>query len=121
MNMLNEDECEAIFSAGGIHHPDHCDCTAYVVEQVFAEDDCCEGLLETFDAVERIIAARVAAAVAAERERTAGILQQFADTRGVNVGDVDDDWWRGYRQAQRECLHDAAELTARIARAGEEK
>lgn len=57
--------------------------------------------------VERIIAARVQSAKAKE-------LREFADTRGVNVGDEDDEWWRGYRQAQRECLHAAADLADRI-------
>ncbi|QIK82415.1 hypothetical protein [Sanguibacter sp. HDW7] len=41
-------------------------------------------------------------------------LREFADTRGVNVGDDDDEWWRGYRQAQRECLHDASARADRL-------
>ena len=36
-------------------------------------------------------------------------LLAFADTRGVNVGDEDTEWWQGYRQAQRECLRDATD------------
>ena len=55
---LTDEEREAIHHAGDIHHPDHCDCSAYVVEAGFQEDDCCVGLLDTFDAVERILAAR---------------------------------------------------------------
>jgi len=34
-------------------------------------------------------------------------LRGFADTRGVNIGDEDSEWWQGYRQAQRECVRDA--------------
>lgn len=49
------------------------------------------------------------------RETAERVLLDFADTRGVNVGDEDGDWWRGYRQAQRECVHDAV-AAARIAR-----
>lgn len=45
-------------------------------------------------------------------------LREFADTRGVNVGDEDSYWWDGYRQAQRECLHDALTRAARIEREG---
>lgn len=45
-------------------------------------------------------------------------LREFADTRGVNVGDEDSYWWDGYRQAQRECLHDALTRSARIEREG---
>ncbi|QIK83001.1 hypothetical protein [Sanguibacter sp. HDW7] len=45
-------------------------------------------------------------------------LRAFADTRGVNVGDEDDEWWRGYRQAQRECLHDASARADRLAAEG---
>jgi len=50
-----------------------------------------------------------------EGEIKAEALREFADTRGVNVGDEDDDWWRGYRQAQRECLQDALKAAARVA------
>jgi hypothetical protein len=49
-------------------------------------------------------------------ERAAQAIREFADTRGVNVGDEDDEWWRGYRQAQRECVHDASDAAARIVR-----
>lgn len=41
------------------------------------------------------------------RERQAEALSAFADTRGVNVDDQESEWMRGYRQAQRECFHDA--------------
>ena len=53
--------------------------------------------------VECDLADAEAKVVAARREA----LLAFADTRGVNVGDEDGEWWQGYRQAQRECLHDA--------------
>ena len=49
-----------------------------------------------------------------EAEVKAEALREFADTRGVHVGDEDDEWWRGYRQAQRECLHAAAAAADRI-------
>jgi hypothetical protein len=52
---LTEAEREALFTAGD-HHPDHCDCSAYVIEQAFAEDDCCGGLLDTIAATESIVA-----------------------------------------------------------------
>lgn len=41
-------------------------------------------------------------------------VREFVDTRGVNVGDEDDPWWRGYRQAQRECVQDAGRLLASV-------
>lgn len=53
-----------------------------------------------------------------EAEVKAEALREFADTRGVNVGDDDDEWWRGYRQAQRECLHDASARADRLAAEG---
>jgi hypothetical protein len=34
-------------------------------------------------------------------------VRAFGATLGVNVGDEDDEWWRGYRQGQREALHAA--------------
>lgn len=54
----------------------------------------------------------------AQRDRrvAAEALRRFADSRGVNVGDEEDDYWRGYRQAQRECLHDAVNTADRIER-----
>jgi hypothetical protein len=51
---------------------------------------------------------------AAERRGGVRALRRFADTRGVQVGDEDDEWWQGYRQAQRECLHDASDAADRI-------
>jgi hypothetical protein len=48
------------------------------------------------------------AAIAAHNATLAAkTLRDYADTRGVNIGDEDSDWWQGYRQAQRECFHDA--------------
>jgi len=35
----------------------------------------------------------------------ADALQAYADTLGVNVNDEGTEWWRGYRQAQREFIH----------------
>lgn len=49
------------------------------------------------------------------RQGAAEALGRFADTRGVNIGDEDDAWWRGYRQAQRECLRDAVDAADRLA------
>lgn len=60
-------EKERLFAAGD-HHPDHCDCSAYVVENGFAADDCCEALLDTFAAVERLLAVRRTSSTAAEPE-----------------------------------------------------
>lgn len=48
------------------------------------------------------------------RRTRASALREFADTRGVNVGDEGDEWWSGYRQAQRECLHDAVAHATQI-------
>lgn len=59
-DRLTDEEREELFQAGS-HHPEHCACSAYVIEQAFAEDDCCQDLLDTFAAVERILAARLAA------------------------------------------------------------
>lgn len=64
--------------------------------------------LNTFATRLRTILADAAGAIAKhEQEVRAHALREFADTRGVNVGDEDDEWWKGYRQAQRECLRDA--------------
>lgn len=49
-----------------------------------------------------------------DRRVAAEALRTFADTRGVQIGDEDDDWWHGYRQAQRECLRDANKRADRI-------
>lgn len=51
--------------------------------------------------VERIVA-----------QARADALQAFADTRGVDIGDDDSDWWQGYQSAQRECLRDARAVLA---------
>lgn len=61
----------------------------------------------------RAVLAAVAPSIAAKAR--VGALSEFADSRGVNVGDDDSEWWKGYRQAQRECLHDANDA-ARVAR-----
>ena len=50
---------------------------------------------------------------AAERDALAakvGAVREWIDRRGVNVGDRDDDYMRGYRDAQRHAILDAAEL-----------
>lgn len=41
-------------------------------------------------------------------------LRAAADERGVNVGDEDDEWWSGYRQAQREVIHWLSDRADRI-------
>ena len=54
-------------------------------------------------------------ALLAERDALAAKLaavREWIDHRGVNVGDRDDDYMRGYRDAQRHALHDANELRA---------
>lgn len=56
---LTEAEREALWAAGD-HEPAFCDCTADIIEQAFAEDCCCEGLLLTFEAAEMVIGARLA-------------------------------------------------------------
>ena len=53
------------------------------------------------------------AELCAERDALAaklGAVREWIDRRGVNVGDRDDDYMRGYRDAQRHALLDAAEL-----------
>lgn len=53
-------EREAIYGAGD-HHPEQCDCTGYAVEYLDAPgSQHCPALVDTFEAVERIIAARLA-------------------------------------------------------------
>lgn len=54
-----------------------------------------------------------------DRKIEAKALWEFADTLGVNVGDEDDEWWRGYQQAQRECLHKVSDRADRIEQGGE--
>ena len=52
-------------------------------------------------------------AVTAERDALAAKLdavREWIDKRGVDVGDRDDDYMRGYRAAQRHALHDAVDL-----------
>ena len=49
----------------------------------------------------------------AERDALAAKLdavREWIDKRGVDVGDRDDDYMRGYRAAQRHALHDAVDL-----------
>ena len=41
-------------------------------------------------------------------------VREWIDRRGVNVGDRDDDYMRGYRDAQRHAVQDAAELRATL-------
>lgn len=55
---LTDEERDALHHAGDIHGPDTRDCSAYVFERGFQDDDCCAGLLDTIDAVEGILAAR---------------------------------------------------------------
>ena len=55
----------------------------------------------------------------AEVERLTGqveAVREWVDRRGVNVGDRDDDYMRGYRDAQRHAVQDAAELRATLDR-----
>ena len=51
---------------------------------------------------------------AEDAEGRLGVVREWIDRRGVNVGDRDDDYMRGYRDAQRHALQDAAELRAAI-------
>ena len=58
---------------------------------------------------------RYRAQIGAERDALAAKLdavREWIDRRGVNVDDRDDDYMRGYRDAQRYALHDANELRA---------
>lgn len=41
-------------------------------------------------------------------------VREWIDRRGVNVGDRDDEYMRGYRDAQRHAIQDAAALRAAI-------
>ena len=66
----------------------------------------------------------VSEAPCAECERLRGVMEALTakldavrawiDRRGVNAGDRDDDYMRGYRDAQRHALQDAAELRAAL-------
>lgn len=55
---LTDEERETLWRAGD-HHPDQCDCDPWVIEQAFAEDCCCGPMVDTFAAVESLIAARL--------------------------------------------------------------
>jgi len=87
---LTAEERDALHHAGDIHGPDTCDCSAYVVECGFTDDDCCAGLLDTFDAVEAILAAREQAL----RDEIAGEIEaadaveygHYARTNGHHLG-----------------------------------
>ena len=79
------------------------------------------GFRETFGAPEaELIVAAVNALpalldAAAERDALAAkvdAVREWIGRRGVNVDDRDDDYMRGYRDAQRHALHDANELRA---------
>ena len=53
------------------------------------------------------------------REHDAALIESLADDRGVDASeDHDDEWWVGYRQAQREIVHWLTER-ARQVREGE--
>jgi hypothetical protein len=66
----------------GDHHPEVCDCSPYVTDGGFNPHDCCDGLRDTFAAVEQII-----------RERTPGI-QAAAWDEGMSA-------WRTYLDGGR--------------------
>lgn len=53
---LTEAQRVQIGSAGD-HCPEVCDCSPYVVDSGYAPEDCCDGLLDTFAAVESILRA----------------------------------------------------------------
>ena len=60
-----------------------------------------------------------AAPADALREHDAALIESLADDRGVDASeDHDDEWWVGYRQAQREIIHWLTER-ARQVREGE--
>jgi hypothetical protein len=86
---LTAEEREEIYRAGD-HHPDHCDCSAYVIEQAFAEDDCCQALLDTFDVVASIVAARVEEA-RTEDQATIARVEAMASDNGA---------WKGERHVR---------------------
>ena len=61
----------------------------------------------------------LAAPADALREHDAALIESLADDRGVDASeDHDDEWWVGYRQAQREIIHWLTER-ARQVREGE--
>ena len=75
---------------------------------------------DRFHVASMVIASDWLAKVRAEAKVEAvRMVREWADDRGVNVGDEDSDWWRGYRQAQREAVHEAAGL-ADLIEAGEQ-
>lgn len=47
------------------------------------------------------------------REQIAQQVQEFANSFCVYVGDEESEWWRGYRQAQREALMKADRFAER--------
>ena len=98
---------------GGMVCPEVCttwssDDAAYIAAAVNALPDLLDRLAHMTEARDnaRAEVERLAALVAEVRE--------WIDRRGVNVGDRDDDYMRGYRDAQRHAVQDAAELRATL-------
>jgi len=83
--------------------------TAYVLMRSTGRAKVLGDMLAEFDRWLNTERARIRAEVAEE-------VQEWADRRGVNVGDGDGPWWDGYRQAQREALMDAQDLARHVAR-----
>ena len=76
-------------------------------------------IIDAWYAVARAALAALPALLDATAERDALAAQvaevrEWIDRRGVNVGDRDDDYMRGYRDAQRHAVQDAAELRATL-------
>ena len=83
-------------------------CGGYGPESGYAHEPGCgaEPMCEVADIPDILAAAAERDALAAKL----GAVREWIDRRGVNVGDRDDDYMRGYRDAQRHALLDAAEL-----------
>ena len=51
---------------------------------------------------------------AEDAEGRLDVVREWLDSRGVDVGERDDEYMRGYRDAQRHAIQDAAALRAAI-------
>lgn len=74
MVHLTEDERKALHRAGD-HHPDLCDCSAYVPDDGYQVDErACDRFIDTCAAVEGILIARLA-----KQEATPALASQHPD------------------------------------------
>lgn len=91
---LTGEEREAIYLAGD-HSPEMCDCSAYVMDPEFERDRCCDGLLDTFAAIERILSTRFAEVTGRADRAERELREQIAYGSEIN-----EDWKREKARAE---------------------